>query len=409
VPNSHEEKARPPAPLGPLDPFAVPYFGLVWSTSLLSNIGTLVQATAAAWLMTTLTSSTQLVALVQTAVTLPVVLFALPVGVMADMFDRRNLLLAALVFMLAASAALAACVLAGAITPTILLALVFLVGCGTALYAPAWQASIRDIVPTHQVPAAVGLNSLAFNFARTAGPALGGALVSALGAAAAFVANAVTYLFLIAAIYVWRPIKHAQAPVRLDLAAALGDGIRYMAAAPTSRRMLIRVAAFGAASMAAPALAPLIVRDLLRADVGVYGFLLAAFGVGAMLGSFACVSLRQRWSTDFIVRAASLASGVGAIGMGLSDQLTWTLAAFALSGAAWAIALPSINVSLQLAAPTWLVGRVMGIYQMCLYGSGAFAGWVWGEAAAYLGLGAALVLSGVAQLPNLLMGERVQT
>lgn len=380
-------------------------FGVIWFTSLLSNVGTLVQATAAAWLMTTLSGSPQLVALVQTAVTLPVVLFALPAGVIADMLDRRSVLLAALAFMFASSVAMAVFAFMGAITPVTLLSLVFLVGCGTALYGPAWQTSIRDIVPTYQVPAAVGLNSLGFNFARTAGPAIGGLLVSAVGAALAFIVNTVTYIFLIGALYFWKPPKHDMAQKRQSFRLAIFDGVTHVARSALAVKLLVRVVLFGVAAMSVPALAPLVVRDLLGQSAGTYGLLLAAFGVGAMAGSIACVSLRQRWTTHNIVRAASLIFGVATLTIGMSSEVAWTLVAFFACGAAWSIALPSLNVSLQLSCPGWLVGRMMGIYQMFLYGAGALAGWVWGAAAAHFGLSVALIVSAAAHLPNLLLGD----
>lgn len=390
--------------LNALDPFKTPLFTAIWFTSLLSNIGTLVQATAAAWLMTTLSTSPQLVALVQTALTLPVVLFALPAGVIADMFDRRRVLLIALVFMFVSSATMAVCAILGVINPVTLLTLVFIVGCGTALYGPAWQTSIRDIVPTYQVPAAVGLNSLGFNFARTAGPAIGGLLVGAVGAASAFAVNTMTYIFLIGALYGWKPKAKAVTERRQRFGIAIVDGVTHVLRSEVATRLLLRVVLFGVASMSVPALAPLVVRDSLQQNASVYGLLLAGFGVGAMAGSIACVSLRQRWNTDLIVRVASLVFAAATLCIALSASVAPAMVGFFLGGAAWSVALPSLNVSLQLSAPAWLVGRTMGIYQTCLYGAGALAGWIWGEAAAHLGLTAALIMSAAVHVPNMLLG-----
>ena len=188
-----------------MSPLRIPVFRGVWIASSLSNIGGLIQSVGAAWLMLTIAGSVDMVALVQASVALPVMLLSLLAGAAADNFDRRKVMLAAQFFMLAASIALMVFAWLDLITPWRLLLFTFLIGCGMAFNAPAWQAAVGDMVPRAELPSAVALNSMAFNIARSLGPAIGGAIVAAAGSAAAFAVNAASYLPLIAVLARWRP------------------------------------------------------------------------------------------------------------------------------------------------------------------------------------------------------------
>ncbi|PLU04335.1 MFS transporter, partial [Sinorhizobium medicae] len=190
----------------PLAPFRHDIFRTIWIASLASNFGGLIQAVGAAWLMTSISQSVNMVALVQASTSLPIMLFSLVSGALADNFDRRRIMLVAQSFMLAVSGLLTVCAYYGIITPWLLLIFTFLLGCGTALNNPSWQASVGDMVPRDDLPAAVALNSMGFNLTRSVGPAIGGAIVAAAGAAAAFAANTLSYFAILFALARWKPV-----------------------------------------------------------------------------------------------------------------------------------------------------------------------------------------------------------
>src|SRR3954469_7321112 len=193
------------ASTSPFIPLRQPIFRAIWLATLVSNFGGLVQAVAASWLMTTIAASPDMVALVQSSTTLPVMLFSLAAGAISDNYDRRLIMLIAQIFMFAVSVALAALAWFGLIGPWLLLTFTFLIGCGIALNNPAWQSSVGDMVPRHDIPAATILNSAGFNVARSVGPAIGGLIVASAGVATAFVINALSYVALIAVLARWHP------------------------------------------------------------------------------------------------------------------------------------------------------------------------------------------------------------
>jgi MFS family permease len=377
-----------------LAPFANRTFRGIWLASLSSNLGTLVQGVAAAWLMTSLTRSADLVALVQASTTLPIMLFSLVSGALADNFDRRRIMLTAQGVMLVVSLLLALAAWAEVVTPWLLLALTFLIGCGTALNNPSWQASVGDIVQRRDLPAAVALNSIGFNLSRSVGPALGGAIVAAGGAAAAFVANAVSYLPVIVVIARWRPDLPLPTLPRETLRAAVGAGLRYVAMSPNIGRVLLRAFVFGFGAIAVQALLPLVVRDRLGGGVLVYGLLLGAFGVGAIGGAFLGGILRGRLTGESIVRIAFAGFAVAAVVAGWSRIPVITGAAMAVAGCSWVLALARFNVTVQLASPRWVVGRTLSLYQMATFGGMALGSWLSGLAAEGHGLATAFGIAG---------------
>jgi MFS family permease len=243
-------------------PFDLPLFRAVWFASLISNFGGLIQSVGASWMMTSLSGSPQMIALVQASTSLPIMLLSLWAGAVADNLDRRRVMLAAQCFMLLVSALLAAGSWAGLLTPWLLLGFTFLIGCGTAINGPAWQASVGDMVPRTMLPSAVALNSMGFNVARSLGPAIGGVIVAAAGAAAAFFVNAVSYVGLIAVLTRWKPDLPPSRLPRERLGIAMAAGIRYVRLSPPIRTVLLRAALFGFAASAVPALMPLVARDI---------------------------------------------------------------------------------------------------------------------------------------------------
>ncbi len=387
-----------------LGPFRLPVFRNIWLASLCSNFGALIQSVGAAWLMLEMTRQADMVAMVQVSTALPVVLFALLGGAIADNLDRRRVLLAAQGFMLAASVALALCAWQGVLTPWLLLGFTFLIGCGGAFNAPAWQASVQDMVPRDQLPSAVALNSMGFNLARSTGPALGGAVVAAAGAAAAFAVNALSYLALIAVLWRWRPVVAPRLLPREPLPSAMAAGVRYVTLSPAIRSVLLRSAAFGLGAGAVLALLPLIAARLVGGGALDYGLLLGAFGVGAVLAALASAELRERLSTESMVRVASVGFALALVLAASSGNFALTALAMLVAGAGWVLALSTFNVAVQLAAPRWVVARSLSLYQMAAFGGLAVGSALWGGVGERLGLPAALYGAAATLLVSVLLG-----
>src|SRR5271170_6816419 len=275
--DSDEPRAR--TSTGILLPLRHAVFRRIWTASLLSNLGLLIMGVGAAWAMTRMTSSADMVALVQTALMLPVALVSTPAGALADMFDRRVVGLVALAIALAGSLALTLLAFFDLITPFLLLLFCFIIGSGMALFGPAWQASVSEQVPADALPAAVALNGISYNIARSFGPAIGGVIVASAGAVAAFITNALLYLPLLIVLFFWRRLTE---PSRLPperLARAVVSGVRYIVHSPPIRIVLGRTLATGIAGGSVSALMPIVARDLLRGGAQTYGVMLGAFGM----------------------------------------------------------------------------------------------------------------------------------
>ncbi|WP_336972673.1 MFS transporter [Sphingobium aromaticiconvertens] len=387
---STESRAPDPAPSSPL---SVPIFRSVWIASMASNFGGLIQSVGASWMMTSLSSSEQMVALVQASTTLPIMLLSLAAGALADNYDRRLVMLAAQSFMLLVSAALSLAAWAGLLSPWALLTFTFLIGCGTALNGPAWQASVGEMVPRAALPSAVALNSMGFNIARSVGPALGGVIVAAAGAAAAFLSNAVSYVGLIAVLARWRPARVPNPLPRERVDMAMRAGVRYVAMSPNIRAVLARAALFGMVASAVPALMPVIARDLVTGGALTYGVLLGGFGIGAVCGALVSGRLRKQLSTEQLVRIATLVMAIGTLGAGISGWLILAIFSLMLAGAGWVLTLSSFNVTVQMAAPRWVVARALSLYQMSAFGGMAIGSWLFGTLAEDHGVATALMLA----------------
>ncbi|NWE50913.1 MFS transporter [Brevundimonas sp. P7753] len=390
---------------GALAPLNHPVFRAVWITSLATNFGGLIQSVGAAWMMSSIASA-QMVALVQASITLPIMLLSLAAGALADTVDRRKIMLAAQTFMLLVSAGLSVMTYLGLITPWVLLSFTFLIGCGVAFNGPAWQASVGDMVPREDLAGAVTLNSMGFNLARSVGPAIGGMIVAAAGAAAAFAVNAVSYIGLLVVLFRWRPDRPKQALPREGLLAAMVGGVRYAFLSPRVTAVLLRAVVFGVGASAVQALMPLVAREGGGGPL-VFGLLLGAFGVGAVGGALFVGKLRAKYETETIVRVAGLAFAVAAATIGYSPWLALTLPALMIAGAGWVLVLSTFNVTVQMSVPRWVVARALALYQMAAFGGMAGGSWLWGSLAQSQGLDAALGLSSGVLLLAVLIGLRV--
>jgi MFS family permease len=383
-------------------PFAVVAFRSIWITNVISNLGSMIQLVGASWMMASLTSSPQMVALVQASMSLPIVLLALVAGAVADSFDRRRVMLVAQVFMLIVSILLGALVWSGQITAWSLLGLTFLIGCGTALNLPAWQAAVGDMVSRDALSSAVGLNSLGYNIARSAGPAIGGLIVAVAGVAAAFLANIVSYIALIGALMRWKHGGAERPSPRERLGKAIGAGLRHVAMSPNLKVVLVRACLFSFSGIAIQALLPVVARDLLRGQAGTYGVLLGAFGVGAVLGAFSSNRLRSRWNSEQIASGALLTLSVGTL-LAVAGNIPIAVVGMTIAGAGWVWGLTTFNLTVQLAAPRWVVARAVAFYQMAVSGGMATGSWIFGMIAEVHGVANALVVATFMQALLLLL------
>ena len=395
-----------PARPSPFSPLRHGTFRAVWLAYLISNFGGLIQSVGAAWLMTSLTGSAGLVALVQASTTLPIMLFSLAAGAIADNYDKRAVMLVAQVFMIAVSVVLAGCTYFGLITPWGLLIFTFLIGCGTALNNPAWQSSVRDMVPRQDLPQAIALNSVGMNIARSVGPALGGMIVAVAGAAAAFAVNAFSYLALILVLFRWRPELQARLLPPEPSGLPWAPGIRFVAMSPTIRMVLVRAFVFGLAGSAVQALMPLVARDLVGGGPVTFGLLLGAFGVGAIGGGLFSSRIRQALGTEGLVRLSFTGFAACALVTAFSASTPVTMLAMALGGACWVLALSSFNVAVQVSSPRWVVGRTLALYQTAAFGGMALGSGTWGLLAERFSISEALVLSALVHLLAVLVGLR---
>src|SRR5271166_1858018 len=395
--------ARIEAGSGILSPLRHAVFRRIWTASLLSNLGLLIMSVGAAWSMTQMTASADKVALVQTALMLPVALISAPAGAVADMFDRRIVGLVALTIAFAGTVSLSGLAWFGLVTPALLLAFCFLIGSGMALFGPAWQASVGEQVPSSALPSAVALNGISYNIARSFGPAIGGVIVASAGATAAFATNALFYLPLIVVLLLWRRMKE---PARLPperLARAVVSGVRYILHSPSIRIVLARTLITGIVGGSVSALMPLVTRDLLHRGAENYGVMLGSFGVGAVI-SLNVSNLRSWLGAEQAIRLCVIVMGAGVAVVALSSSSLLTGAALVFAGAGWTASVTLFNVGVQLAAPRWVAGRALAAYQASIAGGIALGSWIWGSTANVVGVKGALLLSSTALLASATLG-----
>ena len=400
----------PPSPLqrwrqGNLAPFQHRVFATFWWAALVSSFGSLIQTVGASWQMATITDSPDMVAWVQTAGALPFFFLSLLAGAFADTHDRRIVMLVSQGVMLVASAALAGIALADAVTPGLLLLFTFLIGCGTAAFAPAWQASIGEQVPRDQVPSAIMANAFGFNIARSVGPAIGGVIVAALGAAAAFVINTVSYLGMLAALLWWRPKRETSTLPREPLGSAVAAGIRYVWLSPHLVAILLRCLLFTVPLTAVPALMPIVARDLLAGGAQTYGVLLGGFGVGAMAGALSSGALRARFTSDTMLRGLCAVASLAMFAIAYSRWAPLTLFAHLVAGFVWTLGLATFNIAVQMSSPRWVTGRTLAMYQTFAFAGMAAGAWIAGHLATDLGVRTALAIGGLAALATFLVAH----
>ncbi len=384
-------------------PLTVPIFRRIWVSSLLSNFAPLIIGVAAAWQMTKLSTNPTMVALVQTAIMSPFMVFSLFAGALADIADRRKVSIFALVFPVIGAIGLAVLSHLHLATPALLLILCFIVGMGLALFSPAWQSSVSEQVSPKMLSAAIALNGISFNIARSIGPAIGGVLVAAVGVVATFGATVVLYLPLFVALLCWRREQEVSRLPPEKLRAAIMAGVRFAYHSPRLMRILARgfTAAFALASLYA--LMPLIARDILGGGPQLYGLLLAGFGVGSVIGALIVSRMQARFEPEVIIRSCMVIIAVVIVSASVSDRAWFTVVMLGFAGMGWMIVATLLNVLVQTGAPRWVTARALGMFQTTVAGGLALGSWTWGEIASQTNLQTSLICSASAMAVFLLL------
>lgn len=362
-------------------PLRQPIFRALWLAALASNVGTLMHGVAAAWVMTSLTTSPLPVALLTTAGSLPVVIVGLPAGALADIVDRRWLVIFTQLWMLVVAALLGVTAIAGWMTPWLLLTLTFVLGIGGALSAPAWGAIIPQLVGKRDLGHAIALNSAGFNLARAVGPAIGGLLVAAAGPGFVFLLNGLSFLGVMIVMYRWKPAPHATSGPSETVRSAVAAGMRYTRHSQPLRAILVRTAAFVIPASALWALLPVVASRELHLQALGYGVLLASLGVGAVLGAVALPSLRARLPVNQVLMLGTVIFLGGTLTLAYIHNIFLLNAVLVVVGLAWLTSTSCLNVATQTMAASWVSARALGVYLLVFQGGFAGGSALWGEIA----------------------------
>ena len=378
-------------------PFGHRAFVILWVATVVSNIGTWMQNAAAGWLMTGLNPDPLVVALVQVATTLPMFLLGLPAGALADILDKRWLLVAVNAVLTVLTGGFAILVTMQLVTPVSLLAFTFLFGGGAALIAPAWQAIVPMLVPRQDLPPAVALNSVGINISRAVGPALAGIIIGTAGLAAPFWLNALSNLGVIAGLIWWQPPRAtARRLPEENFRSAVRIGLRHAVNNPHLRATLLRSGGFFLFASAYWALLPLVAREQIAGGPELYGILLGAIGAGAVAGAFALPRLKQLLGADGLVAVGTAGTAIAMVIFGLARDPVTAMIASIVAGLSWIAVLATLNVSAQVALPSWVRGRGLAVFAIIQFGSMSAGSGLWGQAAGSLGLAAAHFIAAAA-------------
>lgn len=384
-------------------PLFSPIFRTLWFANAVSNIGTWMQNVGAAWLMTIVSTSPVLVALVQTATTLPVFLLSIPAGAIADLVDRRKLLIFSQLWMLAAAAILGGLALAGKTGPWALLGLTFALGVGATLNWPAWQAIVPELVPRDQLASAVALNSVSFNIARAVGPALGGFVIAVSSTGTVFLLNGISFIGVVIVLYFWKRPPREHRMNGETVVSAIWTGMRYVRFAPALHAVLVRVGAFALCASALWALLPVVASQTLASGAGGYGILLGCLGTGSVIGAALLAKLRTRLTPDYLVWGGIVLFGLAGCGLAILNSFAAVAVAMLFGGVAWMTVMANFNVSAQTALPHWVRARALAMYLLVFQGDMAVGSWLWGEVAARFTTRAALLTASAGLLVGLVV------
>lgn len=388
---------------GPLD---YPVFRALWIATVISNIGTWMHDVGAAWLMTSLSPSPLFVALVQAATTLPMFLLALPAGAMADIVDRRKMLLAAQILGLVAAAVLAVLTLQDLTTPWVLLAATFVLGVAAALTAPVFQAIVPELVDKPALPDAVALNSLGVNISRAIGPAVGGVIVAMAGIPAVFWINALSVLAVLVVLFKWRRAATAHSLPPEHFFGALRAGYRYVRHSDAMRLVLVRTLGFFLFGSALWAMLPLVGRRELGLDAAGYGALLGCMGAGAVVGALLLKRLRKIVAANTTSIWATLLFAGATLALALAPNVWFAGAVMFVAGLAWIGMLTSLNVAAQMASPGWVKARALAVYLVVFQGAMTGGSILWGTLASRSSVTDALTVAAAGLTLTILLALR---
>jgi MFS family permease len=374
-------------------PLRVAVFRWLWLASLVSNVGAWMQTVGAQWLLVHAAHAAILVSLVQTADMLPDVLFAIVGGVLADILDRRRLIISVQIGLAIAGALLTAVTIAGHISPALLLMFTFIIGSGSVFITPAYQSLVPELVPRDDVPSAVQLNSININIARAVGPAIAGIVIAHFGVGADFALNAATFLVYAVVVAFWRPPANLTPKMPERFMSALRAGGRYVRYSPIVRRILLRATLFLVPASALWGLLPLVASRRLELGPSGYGLLLGALGIGAIAGATFMSKLRAKASANATVGLSGGFFCAAFVVVALLHSTIGDVLILIPTGATWVWMLATLNTSLQLFLPAWVRARGLSIYQMVLFGAQGLGAVVWGVVADAYGLTVAFVTS----------------
>jgi MFS family permease len=386
-------------------PLRTPAFRAFWIAGLFSNLGSWIHLVAAGWLMTSLTTSAAPVALLLTAASVPTFLLSLPAGALADVVDRRRLIVVTQTMQALVAAVLAGLAFAGRADPNGLLLLTLLLSIGASLGSPVLQAVTPELIDRDRLPAAIALNSTSFTLSQAIGPAVGGLLVAIAGPGAAFAFNAVSFLGLVAVAFVWRrPPQLGQLPAEHVLG-AIRSGVRYVRHAPALGVVLARAASYALCFTVVPALLAVVSRTRLGADAGQFGLLLGSLGVGGVAGSVLLPRLRRRFDHEHLVMVAL---GLYALVLLMLSQLHVLWAAFpilAIAGFAGMTTMSTLNIAAQTVLPNWVRGRGLAVYQLVFAVAMAAGAAGWGFVAGRFGLTTTLIAASGGMMINIVLAR----
>jgi MFS family permease len=406
--------APPRKSLPPGNPLRHEAFRAIWIAAVFSYIGTWVQDVGESWLMMSLTKDPLPVAMLSTAMTVPMFALLMPAGLMADRLDRRRILMVAQGSMAAVALALAICTSLGFASPLLLLGASAGLGVGSALSSPAWSSLVPELVPRKETSEAVTLNSVAFNIARAVGPALGGLILAARGPSTAFFLNAVSFLAVIEVLRRYDEMKKVAAAGVVQrrkpepLLRALLAAFIFVKRSGKLRAMHGSVAAFGLAAASVPALLPVFAKQVLHADGGGYGLMLGALGTGAVGAALLLKRVRSMVSARSLIAGAMGLYGVSILAMSLTRSLPVAIALLLPAGMGWLASLATLNALVQLSAPSWIKSRVIALYNLCFYVAWSVGASVGGLMAGRIGVAVTIGLAASGTLAAAVLSARLE-
>ncbi len=399
--------AHPDNDLSPLAPLRQPVFRMLWLTWLIANTSMWMNDVAAAWMMTSLTTTPLWIALVQTAASLPVFLLGLPSGALADIVDRKRYYLFTQIWVALVASVLSVAVFLGMMSPGLLLALVFANGIGLAMRWPVFAAIVPEVVSRAQLPAALGLNGVSMNASRILGPLVAGALIASAGSEWVFALNAVLSLVCAVVISRWQR-EHTPHPLgRERLGSAIRIGLQYVGQSRHLQGVLVRVSIFFFSSTALTALLPLVARGLQGGGAGTFTLLLACMGAGAIVATMFLPQLRRRLAGNALVLCGAAVQSVAMLVIAFTPYIWLAVPAMLCAGAAWITVANSLSVSAQMGLPNWVRARGMSMYQMAIMGASALGAAVWGQVATVGSVQISLIVGALVGTGAMLLANRL--